>query len=124
MDLAQVTGSVSSYARKYALNGLFAIDDTKDSDTTNTHSKAGDMTNYSLKDQQPPKNQNNSVTGVSDNNGLSEKQIKRLYTLGSKAGYDANTVKNHVFTKFHKEIKLLTKAEYDAVCTGYEKMIS
>lgn len=40
MDLAQVTGSVSSYARKYALNGLFCIDDTKDSDSTNTHGKA------------------------------------------------------------------------------------
>ena len=39
MDLAQVTGSVSSYARKYALNGLFAIDDTKDSDATNKHDK-------------------------------------------------------------------------------------
>lgn len=39
MDLAQVTGSTSSYARKYALNGLFAIDDTKDADTTNTHGK-------------------------------------------------------------------------------------
>ena len=39
MDLAQVTGSVSSYARKYALNGLFAIDDNKDSDATNTHGK-------------------------------------------------------------------------------------
>lgn len=35
MDGAQVTGAASSYARKYALNGLFAIDDTKDSDTTN-----------------------------------------------------------------------------------------
>lgn len=33
MDTAQVTGSTSSYARKYALNGLFAIDDTKDPDT-------------------------------------------------------------------------------------------
>jgi hypothetical protein len=39
MDDAQITGSASSYARKYALNGLFAIDDTKDSDTTNTHGK-------------------------------------------------------------------------------------
>lgn len=39
MDLAQVTGSVSSYARKYALNGLFCIDDTKDSDATNKHGK-------------------------------------------------------------------------------------
>ena len=36
MDGSQVTGASSSYARKYALNGLFGIDDTKDSDTTNT----------------------------------------------------------------------------------------
>ena len=33
MDASQVTGATSSYARKYALNGLFAIDDTKDADT-------------------------------------------------------------------------------------------
>ena len=33
MDESQVTGTASSYARKYALNGLFAIDDTKDADT-------------------------------------------------------------------------------------------
>ena len=39
MDAAQVTGAASSYARKYALNGLFAIDDTKDADATNTHDK-------------------------------------------------------------------------------------
>lgn len=39
MDGAQVTGAASSYARKYALNGLFAIDDTKDADATNTHGK-------------------------------------------------------------------------------------
>lgn len=39
MDGSQVTGASSSYARKYALNGLFAIDDTKDSDATNTHGK-------------------------------------------------------------------------------------
>lgn len=37
MDAAQITGSASSYARKYALNGLFAIDDTKDADSTNDH---------------------------------------------------------------------------------------
>jgi hypothetical protein len=34
MDGSQVTGSASSYARKYALNGLFAIDDTKDADSS------------------------------------------------------------------------------------------
>ena len=39
MDIAQSFGSSSSYSRKYALNGLFLIDDTKDSDSTNTHGK-------------------------------------------------------------------------------------
>ena len=40
MDIAQSFGSSSSYARKYALNGLFLIDDTKDADATNDHGKA------------------------------------------------------------------------------------
>jgi len=39
MDESQITGATSSYARKYALNGLFLIDDTKDADSTNTHDK-------------------------------------------------------------------------------------
>jgi len=39
MDDSQITGSASSYARKYALNGLFCIDDTKDADATNQHDK-------------------------------------------------------------------------------------
>ena len=39
MDASQVTGAASSYARKYALNGLFCIDDTRDADATNTHGK-------------------------------------------------------------------------------------
>jgi hypothetical protein len=39
MSLAQSFGSSSSYARKYALNGLFLIDDTKDADATNDHGK-------------------------------------------------------------------------------------
>ena len=39
MDIAQSFGSSSSYARKYALNGLLLIDDTKDADATNTHGK-------------------------------------------------------------------------------------
>ena len=37
MDPAQVTGATSSYARKYALGGLFCIDDNADPDVTNTH---------------------------------------------------------------------------------------
>ena len=39
MDSSQITGSSSSYARKYALNGLYGIDDTKDADGTNKHEK-------------------------------------------------------------------------------------
>ena len=39
MDESQITGAASSYARKYALNGLFCIDDTKDADATNEHDK-------------------------------------------------------------------------------------
>ena len=39
MDSSQITGTASSYARKYALNGLFAIDDTKDADTMDNRTK-------------------------------------------------------------------------------------
>ena len=52
MDSMQLTGATSSYARKYALNGMFAIDDTKDSDATNEHgkgSKPSSKKNYSKK---------------------------------------------------------------------------
>ena len=42
MDCSQITGATSSYARKYALNGLLCIDDTKDADATNDHGKGGD----------------------------------------------------------------------------------
>lgn len=40
MDSAQITGAASSYARKYALNGLFCIDDTKDADTQDNRKTA------------------------------------------------------------------------------------
>ena len=45
MDIAQSFGSSSSYARKYALNGLFLIDDTKDPDSTNDHSSSDSSKN-------------------------------------------------------------------------------
>ena len=41
MDASQLTGSTSSYARKYALNGLFAIDDTKDADSMDNRQQGG-----------------------------------------------------------------------------------
>ena len=63
MDLAQVTGSVSSYARKYALNGLFCIDDNKDSDSTNTHGKEGKKA-----DKQPNKEEQPNKEGKKGSN--------------------------------------------------------
>lgn len=53
MDESQITGSASSYARKYALNGLFAIDDTKDDDFNN---------NGSGNNHEPAKTSNNAVS--------------------------------------------------------------
>lgn len=106
-DLAQVTGSVSSYARKYALNGLFAIDDTKDSDATNKHDK----------DKPAQLDTTDRWT-----NKLSDKQISRLYAIAYSKGIDKDTVKKHVFKKFTKDVVNMTKEEYDLVCSGYENL--
>lgn len=54
MDEAQITGAASSYARKYALNGLFAIDDTKDADTQNNTSNAPQASKKTVSTQKPP----------------------------------------------------------------------
>ena len=51
MDGSQITGASSSYARKYALNGLFLIDDVKDSDTTNTGKQEDASTKKASKKQ-------------------------------------------------------------------------
>ena len=58
MDGSQITGASSSYARKYALNGLFAIDDNADSDTTNDGQQTQQQAQTQA--QQPASNQFNS----------------------------------------------------------------
>ena len=104
MDLAQVTGSVSSYARKYALNGLFAIDDNKDSDATNTHGK----------DIKP------NMTPVS---GITEAQLKRLFAIGNKAGFKKDVVEATVKKMFGCKPKDMTKNQYNTVCERLEKKV-
>lgn len=59
MDEAQITGATSSYARKYALNGLFLIDDAQDPDSTNKH---GNETNN--KSEEVPPESTGSKTGI------------------------------------------------------------
>lgn len=78
MDLSQSFGSSSSYARKYALNGLLLIDDTKDADTQdNTHS--------------------NDVVGLTDEPKLrgvfmNDKDNRRWFNLNSKEHKQLNTI--------------------------------
>ena len=72
MDGSQVTGASSSYARKYALNGLFAIDDTKDSDSTNTHGQ----------ESEPRKEQPKPGPTASKKQTPREMLIARLNELG------------------------------------------
>lgn len=104
MDSSQITGSASSYARKYALNGLFAIDDTKDSDATNDGSQS-----------------NTQAQKSSNDYTINQNQLKRLYAIASKKGFNSETVKEHVKKRFGKEPKELNKTEYDRVVEGYEK---
>lgn len=96
MDASQLTGSTSSYARKYALNGLFAIDDTKDSDTTNTHGKD------------------------SKDDVISEAQSNRLFILAK--GKDTNKVKAIISKHGFSKSKDITKAKYNAICEEIEKL--
>lgn len=54
MDASQITGTASSYARKYALNGLFLIDDTKDADTDEYRQQTNPQPQPAQKQQRPP----------------------------------------------------------------------
>lgn len=54
MDSAQITGAASSYARKYALNGLLLIDDTKDADTKDNTEEKVDAKKYAPKKAETP----------------------------------------------------------------------
>lgn len=72
MDDSQITGTASSYARKYALNGLFLIDDTKDADT-NEYSKQSSS--------QPP-----APKAVGDK--ITPEQIEEINSLCKQLGTD------------------------------------
>ena len=101
MSEAQVTGSSSSYARKYALNALLLIDDTKDDDFTNTHGKE-------IKSNMTP-------------TGITEAQLKRLLAIGNKAGIKKEVVEGTVRKIFNCEPKDMTKEQYDNICERLEK---
>lgn len=66
MDSSQVTGATSSYARKYALNGLLCIDDTKDADTMNNAKQDTQETVYNW----------NTLKARATQGGISETDLK------------------------------------------------
>lgn len=74
MDGSQITGAASSYARKYALGGLFLIDDSRDSDSTNDHGKSESKYKepVSLKSG---KETSVSVTGARVNPGTGKREV-------------------------------------------------
>lgn len=74
MDGSQITGASSSYARKYALNGLFAIDDNADSDTTNDgqHQAAQQQTQTQHPTAQPSQAAQQPATPQYHTNDLNE----------------------------------------------------
>lgn len=82
MDSSQVTGSTSSYARKYALNGLYLIDDTKDADT-DEYVKQNDQQAQKASTKQLnyiDKLLNDSVTEKYDKNSLYQHLKKKMNT--------------------------------------------
>ena len=100
MDGAQLTGSTTSYARKYALNALFLIDDTKDSDATNDHGKAT---------TEAP-------------NKVTNQHLNKLFGLAIRKGVDQSTVRKQISKAFNKTAEEMTLTEYERVVAGYEKM--
>ena len=123
MDSPQITGSCSSYARKYCLNGMFAINDVKDSDTTNNgkeEQKA--LTKCNLK--QNLNNQTDKVISFQEQQDLITKsEMMFIYSRGFQAGYSQDQVKNHIIKNFNKTIDKLTKKECMAIVEGYQAKI-
>lgn len=73
MDESQVTGAASSYARKYALNGLFAIDDTKDADALNVNPQ------YTQRVQPAPLKGNAQNAGQAPQQGPDQNELFNMY---------------------------------------------
>lgn len=119
MDSAQVTGATSSYARKYALNGLFCIDDTKDVDTQEYQEKKKMNNNQS-------KNANSyEQVGIEQAVLLGEidKRIEELLKLGVDVKSEGAL---HFINKFNNgknDINTMTQAEKFNYKNVLDKMI-
>lgn len=105
MDVAQMTGSASSYARKYALNGLFAIDDSEDIDSMDHTEKT---TKATTKAEPKEDAKDEAKTGI-----ISEAQAKRMYAI---SGGDAELCKKVIAKYGYKSSKEVKYSDYEAIC--------
>jgi len=107
MDLSQLTGSTSSYARKYALNGLFAIDDMKDSDATNTGEKKADN-----------KTENKKANKADTGDLATNAQLNLIYKIAKEKNYSDESMKNYIKSMYAKNSsKELTKQDASDLIT-------
>lgn len=114
MDASQITGASSSYARKYALNGLLQLDDNKDPDT-NEYLKQQNRTNN--KPQKTVSNSNQKVEMITD------EQIKLLHVLFSKVP-NGEDEKKKLYTKAKiTSSKELTKKNATVMIDYLKKLI-
>jgi len=114
MDQAQITGSASSYARKYALNGLFCIDDTKDTDTMDYTQQSPGPVAYKKPTEKQIEIPTAEVNEVLDLvMSIKEKASDKGF---SPAGLDSLAQKH-----FKKDFNNCTKAELTAIYTGLNK---
>lgn len=114
MSADQVTGSASSYARKYALNGLFAIDDAKDSDSTNTHGKEPRQPQQPRPEQRPaqPPAAGNPVK-------ITEPQRRAIFAISRQIGMTDEALK----AKFNIEHTYdLTSAQASIIIEELKRM--
>lgn len=123
MDDSQVTGATSSYARKYALNGLFNIDDTKDFDTNEVHQQSNQKQGNTQTKQQPK--QQSQQQGFEQANLLAniDECFKKLKAMGvdinSKASIDfINKYNNNIH-----DINIMTDSEKYRYLEVLRKMI-
>lgn len=97
---AQGAGSAITYGRRYSISAILGISSEDDDDGNGAEPK-----------QDKPQGKPGT---------LSEKQVNRAYAIAKEAGISAEDVDTWVHTKYKKEIKALTKLEYDALCKALE----
>jgi hypothetical protein len=114
MDASQITGAASSYARKYALNGLLLIDDTKDADHTNTgQEQVNKPTTMPQSEIVAPVAKPASVEGK---NQVSEAQLKRLFSLANKSDKTKADIVEWLGNIGMSSSKELNKEQYEELC--------